>query len=136
MRRRVARETAGFTLLEVVVALAVLGIAVVAAIQGFAQGLRLLKLAGDHQQAVLLADELMSKPLPEKADREEGQDRGFTWERTVKLVETPDLVVAGTPQAWRQFQVTVRVRWDERRHVELVTLRTLPLTDEKRKDGT
>src|SRR6267143_1143660 len=46
-----ARCTAGFTLLEVLVAFAILSVAVVALIQGFAQGLRLLKVAGDHQQA-------------------------------------------------------------------------------------
>ena len=50
---------AGFTLIEVLVALAILSIAVVASIQGFAQGLRLLKLAGDHQHAMLLADQKM-----------------------------------------------------------------------------
>lgn len=133
-RRRAGSGSAGFTLLEVIVALAVLSIAIVAAIQGFAQGLRLLKLSGDHQQAILLADEIMNKPLPERPGREEGQDHDFTWERTVKLVDTPDLVVAGTPQAWRAFEVTVRVRWGDRRQVELVTLRTVPLNDEKRKD--
>ncbi len=134
MKRRGARHAAaGFTLLEVVVALAILSIAVVAAIQGFAQGLRLLKLSGDHQQAVLLADEIMSKPLPPKPGSEEGQDHGFTWERVVKLVDTPDLVVAGTPQAWRQFEVTVRVRWGDRRQVELVTLKTVPVNDDTQK---
>ena len=55
--RPAARRTAGFTLLEVLVAFAILSVAVVALIQGFAQGLRLLKVAGDHQQAVLLADQ-------------------------------------------------------------------------------
>src|SRR3989442_9387407 len=64
MRKRIPQgsprprpTTAGFTLLEVLVALAILSIAVVASIQGFAQGLRLLKLAGDHQQATLIADQ-------------------------------------------------------------------------------
>ena len=51
------RQNAGFTLLEVLVAFAILSVAVVAVIQGFAQGLRLLKVAGDHQRAVLLADQ-------------------------------------------------------------------------------
>ena len=53
MMARRARA-AGFTLIEVLVALAILSLAVVASIQGFAQGLRLLRLAGDHQQAMLL----------------------------------------------------------------------------------
>src|SRR6266571_2761381 len=66
------RADAGFTLLEVIVALAILSLAVVAAIQGFAQGLRLLKLAGDHQRAMLLADE----KAREVVDPEEGREPG------------------------------------------------------------
>ena len=65
------RRDAGFTLLEVVVALAILSLAVVAAIQGFAQGLRLLKLAGDHQRAMLLADEKAREVLEPDEGREQ-----------------------------------------------------------------
>ena len=59
MSRRARAREQGFTLLEVLIALAILGTAVVAAIQGFSQGLRLLKLSGDHQEAVLLADQVV-----------------------------------------------------------------------------
>ena len=51
------RRGRGFTLLEVLVALAILSFAVVTMIQLFAQGLRLLRVSGDYQQAVLLADQ-------------------------------------------------------------------------------
>src|SRR5687768_18515803 len=50
-------SAAGFTLLEVLVALAVLSFAVVVSIQAFAGGLRLLKLSGEHQDAMLVADQ-------------------------------------------------------------------------------
>ena len=68
MRRPPALE-AGFTLIEVLVALAILSLAVVASIQGFAQGLRLLRLAGDHQQAMLLADQKMREVVEPKEGR-------------------------------------------------------------------
>ena len=64
------RRERGFTLLEVLVALAILGLAVVAVIQGFAQGLRLLKLSGDHQRAVLVADQKIREVLAPESQRE------------------------------------------------------------------
>ncbi len=127
-------ESAGFTLLEVLVALAILSVAVVASIQGFAQGLRLLKLSGDHQQAVLIADEKAREIVVPEEGRQEGQEqRGattFSWETTTTSVPAPDLARIGGDPAWRVFRIAVRVRWDERRHVEIATLRTAPVTAE------
>lgn len=118
-------KAAGFTLLEVLVALAILGLVVVGAIQGFAQGLRLLKLAGDHQTAMQLADQKMRETLTPREGQESGQEGAFAWERTVRALEAPDLArQAGAP--WHAYEVAVRVRWDERRQVELTTLRTVP----------
>jgi len=122
------RPDAGFTLLEVVVALAILGLAVVAAIQGFAQGLRLLKLAGDHQRAMLLADGKAREVVVPDEGSEQGTEANFRWERRTTVVATPDLIpLAGVPR-WRVYQIDVKVSWDERRQVEVNTLRTVPLT--------
>jgi type II secretion system protein I len=123
-------NTRGFTLLEVLVALAILGIAVVASIQGFAQGLRLLKLSGDHQEATLIADQKMREVVVPVEGREEGTETRFQWIRTVARLPTPEVVpVAGQPAAsarWHLYQIDVQVRWDERREVHLATLRTAP----------
>lgn len=129
MRRaaRGPRGSAGFTLLEVLVALAVLSLAVVAAIQGFAQGLRLLKLSGDHQQAMLIADLKAREVVTPEEGREEGAEGDFRWERTTRVVEAPDLTPVGAPPKWRVFEIAVKVRWDERRQVDLTTLRTVPV---------
>lgn len=118
---------AGFTLLEVLVALAILGIAVVASIQGFAQALRLLKLSGDHQRAILLADQKAREVVEFEEGRQEGDEGGFRWERTTTLLPVPELTPpSGADPSWRVWQVAVRVQWDERRHVDISTLRTLP----------
>ncbi|MGH7419896.1 MAG: type IV pilus modification PilV family protein [Candidatus Rokuibacteriota bacterium] len=126
---------AGFTLLEVLVALAILSVAVVTIIQGFAQGLRLLKLSGDHQQAILLADSKLREVVEPEERREQGDEGVFQWERTTTLLETPDLRPAGAPPRWRVYQIAVRVTWDERRQVEVASLRTVPATPTTTRPG-
>ena len=127
---RARPENAGFTLLEVLVALAILSFAVVAAIQGFAQGLRLLKLSGDHQQAMLLADLKAREIVKPEEGRETGTEGDFQWERTTRLVETPDLTPVGVIPRWRVYEIAVRVQWDQRRQVEVATLRTVSVSSQ------
>lgn len=110
------------------VALAILGLAVVAAIQGFAQGLRLLKLAGDHQDATLLADLRAREVVTPEEGRQDGVEGAYRWERTVRPLPAPDLSPAGTAARWRLYEIAVRVTWDERRQVEVTTLRLVPVT--------
>jgi type II secretion system protein I len=121
--RRAAAPEAGFTLIEVLVALAILSLAVVASIQGFAQGLRLLKLAGDHQQAMLLADHKMREIVEPKEGREQGTEGLLWWERTTRLLETPDLTPAGGAERARVYEIDVRVVWEQKRQLEIRTLK-------------
>ena len=115
----------GFTLLEVLVALAILGVAVVASIQGFAQGLRLLKLAGDHQDAMMVADQKLREVVDPSEGTEEGTETRFRWKRTVTRVVTPELTDATRPTPWTVYQIDVHVQWDEHREVYLATLRAI-----------
>jgi general secretion pathway protein I len=121
---RPGRGARGFTLLEVVVALAILSLAVVAGIQLFAGGLRLLKLAGEHQEAALIADAKMRAVSALVEGRETGTEAGFTWERTIRRVEVPPELVTTTSKPYGVYAVTVRVSWDPQRSVEIATLRT------------
>jgi general secretion pathway protein I len=113
----------GFTLLEVLVALVILSLAVVSMIQLFSQGLRLLKVSGDYQQAVLLADQKAREVETVREGVEAGREGDFEWERRATVTTVPaELTVTGTNPI-RLFQVTVQVRWGGR-SVEIATLRT------------
>ena len=116
-------DEGGFTLIEVLVALAILSLAVVASIQGFAQGLRLLRLAGDHQQAMLLADLKMREVVDPKEGREQGTEGLLRWERTTRSLQAPDLTPAGGAPRGKMYEIDVRVSWEATRHIELRTLR-------------
>jgi general secretion pathway protein I len=117
----------GFTLLEVLVALAILSVAVVSMIQLFGQGLRLLKVSGDYQQAVLLADQ-KAREVETVREGVESCDEGdlnkeFSCERRVTVAPVPEeLTVVGLAPV-RLYRVTVQVRWGGR-SVEVATLRT------------
>ena len=128
MRRAVAAppRAAGFTLLEVLVALAILSLAIVASIQAFAGGLRLLKLSGEHQEAMLIADQKAREiTSPTSGGVDGGTEGPYAWEREIKIVPTPDLVVEGRTVPWRVWEIDVRVKWGDRRQVSLATLRTV-----------
>jgi prepilin-type N-terminal cleavage/methylation domain-containing protein len=117
----------GFTLLEVLVALAILSLTVVVSIQGFASGLRLLKLSGDHQEAILIADLKARDVSTPQEGHENGTEGDFMWERTVKALPAPDLDIPGRTTKWHVFEIDVKVTWGfgSTRAVEVMTLRTV-----------
>jgi general secretion pathway protein I len=120
------RKDAGFTLLEVLVAIVILSVAVVTLIQLASGGLRLLKLSGDYQEAVLLADRVARAGDASIEGVEAGQEGRFSWERRATLVAVPDDLapLAGAPP--RLLALSVAVRWGTGRTLELATLRLAP----------
>ncbi len=113
----------GFTLLEVLVAMVILSVAVVTLIQLSSQGLRLLRVSGEHQEAVMLADRLARSAEVRGEHVDTGHEGAFEWERRTRLVVVPaDLAPVGT-DAPRLLSLSVAVRWGSGRSVEVSTLR-------------
>jgi prepilin-type N-terminal cleavage/methylation domain-containing protein len=134
IRRRVPRRSpigqAGFTLLEVLVALTILALGVVTLIQLSSQSLRLVKVSGDYQQAAQLANRLATESAPTDEGVESGQEGRFQWERRTTLVPVPDELqpeqTLPDKEPLKLFTVTIAVRWGETQSqsLELATLYT------------
>jgi prepilin-type N-terminal cleavage/methylation domain-containing protein len=115
----------GFTLLEVLVAIAILAVALVAMMQLSAQGLRLLRVSEDYQGAVRLADRLARTVEPDREGVETGQQGNLRWERRVSLVAVPDELTTGAGPQPRLYAVSVAVGWGARHTLELTSLRAV-----------
>jgi len=79
---RVRRVAAGFTLLEVLVALAILGIGLGVVFQGISQGLRLRGESADNVKLSLVAERILGELVEREAapaEAEEGEDDGCRW---------------------------------------------------------
>jgi prepilin-type N-terminal cleavage/methylation domain-containing protein len=120
------RDERGFTLIEVLVATLILGLAVVALIQLSSQGLRLVKLSGDQQEAALLADRLARATEPLAEGVETGREGAMTWERRVALLGAPDELSPPNGPTPELRALTVTVRWSPGRSLELASLRLVP----------
>ena len=115
----------GFTLLEVLVAMVILSLAVVSLIQLSSQGIRLVKLSGDHQDATRLADRIARGTEIKGEAVDGGQEGLYTWERRIALVPVPKELGPPTGPAPQLYSLLVKVRWGSGRSVDLATLRTL-----------
>lgn len=115
----------GFTLLEVLVAMTILGIAIVALMQLSSQGLRLLHLSDDYQQAVTVADRIAraTDALAEGVDA--GQEGRFQWVRRITVVPVPEELTPGAGPQLRLYALSVGVRWGRDRTLELASLRAV-----------
>ena len=118
----------GFTLLEVLVALTILAVTVVAFMQLSSQGLRLLHLSDDYQQAVAMADRVALTNDVIEVGAETGREGRFQWERRVSLVPMPEELTPGTGPHLRLYALSVAVRWGRNRTLELASLRAVAET--------
>ena len=116
-RLRRVRVDKGFTLIEVVVALAILGVGLTVIIELFSGGLRLGRASMEYTRAVNYArmkmEETMAKPVVEEGTQEgESDDKIFRWQTGVKKVDllSIDKSIDYKPPV-ELFQVRIDVFW-------------------------
>lgn len=106
-----AGGAAGFTLIEVVVALAILALALAAALPQFGSALRLGAEATDGREAVLVAQSalavLTADPRLADGARDGAADGGWVWRATVRRAATGG--DGAVPALLRPFEVTIEV---------------------------
>ena len=128
------RRQSGFSLLEVLVAFALLSISLGVLLQVFATGLRNAGLADDYTRATLYAESILAA-IGREVPLTEGERSGpvndqFSWRSTVSAYSEglPDLQKTSV----RAYRVSVEVYWPGRLHsnrsVILETLRLAPVT--------
>jgi general secretion pathway protein I len=130
--RRRGRQ-AGFTLIEIVVALAILAVALGALFQAFSTGLRATTVADRQAAAVILAQSLLERigqDIPLAAGERAGvSDDGLRW----SIAVAPAPLIAPERRAdspLLPFDVVVTVAADGARPLTLATLRLAPVAEE------
>ena len=127
------RTPHGFTLLEVIIALAILGIGFALAMELLAAGVRSAKASEDYTQAVLLARQKMAeiavtRNLEGSADAGEFGG-GFRWASEIQPRPQEEDLPAQLYQVW------VRVTWPSRRGEKALALYTLRMAVDEKKLG-
>ena len=142
-------DSAGFTLLEVMVAVAILAVGLVSLFQLFSGSLRSAKVSADYTKAVIGAQKKMDEILGclyaedfEKMDRagdfesEEGENllEGYRWEFTDEEYTVPELEEEWSEENHleeKKFmlkKIIMRIMWQSgmnEKKLELVTLKML-----------
>jgi len=116
-RRRAVR---GFTIVEVLVAMTVTSVGMLAVFTALRMAHSTAGLISEQQQAQQLAQRHMTSLLVEPIERmgaQTGQTGRFSWQHAIRRTKDPDLA-----------EIVVSVRWahqSQRREFQLVSLRSL-----------
>ena len=124
MKQRHARRSAGFSLLELMVALAVMALSLAMIYQ---VDVGVLRGVGDqtaHQRATVLAQSLLDArdAVPAAGWQEDGQDGAYTWSVSSAPLPLPQGLDAKTPVL---HEVSIAIRWQARQGQRVLELSTL-----------
>lgn len=126
------RGQAGFTLLEVVVAMAIVGLGVVTLLEVFSSGLRLGARSGARTEALAYGRQIMDEALIDR--RGEGGGEGAIGERLSWRLEARPLSqenLFSSSGGWELEEVTLQVRYREGERERSIEMRTLRLLKKK-----
>ena len=123
--REYRRNRGGFTLLEVMIAFAILAVTLAALMQAFSQGLRSLDVAEDYATATMLARSKMAEIGPiipiEEGEHTGDYENGWQW-RVILFPYAGEDGSTGELEDLRLYDVQIAVERDE---VPLAELRSL-----------
>jgi general secretion pathway protein I len=135
MTARTSRAAAGFTLLEVAIALAIVGVGVVTILEIFSAALKMEVGAGTRARAVVYARSVLDKALtaPELQPGTEngGWEDGYRWEARVR--EAPEAIGRDDREfdletELTMYEIEISVLWPQSADRDGVyTIRTLRL---------
>jgi len=113
----------GFTLIEVIVSMAILGISLVLIMQLFSAGLKSAKASCDYTIAIVHAKDKMEE-LSATLDNDSGTfEDGFKWETDVQDYKQAD------DSEYKLQKLVVKILWPEvlkqQKSIEMVSLRML-----------
>jgi len=113
----------GFSLLEVLVAFAILAMSLGVLYQAFGGSLRNLSVSGNYTSAMIIAESKLSEVadrVPLRQGSEQGEEKGgFRW----KVDVLPYEELEDMPRSFKPYHVHVRVTWGQGRSYALDTLR-------------
>jgi general secretion pathway protein I len=121
----------GFTLLEVLVALALLGIALVVILQLFSANMRAITASDSYAKAVMTAESRMREVLDDDQISEK------TWSETTNDGYRIDTSIAGTEKKRTEnlpvqlLEITVTVNWTDGNKDRTLSLKTMKLIPKK-----
>jgi general secretion pathway protein I len=139
-RHRVTYRT-GFTLIEVVVAIAILSVGLTVIIELFAGGLRLARVSEEYTKAVnygrIKMEEIAVKPKMKEGSEEGKFDETFHWQVGVKKVDVlPIEKKQDLKVPVELFQIQVKVIWksgSKERSTSVETYKTIRVEEDEKK---
>lgn len=113
----------GFTLLEVIIAIAIMGISIALIMQLFSGGLRSGRVSRDYTMAVIHAKEKMEEMLISPAAGAEDFDDNYKWQTEISPY------ISAEKGDSKLIKISVKVSWNapgKDRSIELATLKAAP----------
>ena len=123
-------RTQGFTLLEVVVAMAIVGLGVVTVMEIFSLGLRLGTKSSERTETVAIGrqvfDRILLRREPGEGFESGSLAQGYQWELRTSRFKVDGTLPLGTP--WELKEINLSIRGGDRR-LDMTTLRLVRVED-------
>ena len=127
-------RSSGFTLLEVLVAMAIVGLAVTAILELFSSNLRAISSSEDHMRASLVAEARMREVLDDASLAEKGwsevTNEGYRIDVMINKVQTERANMAGADL----YQIDLSLSWRKGMRNRTINLKTLKVVNKSSDD--